>query len=286
MHIRDYYDVPGLGDYALAGGKLLIFAAFIVLTWTIVNRITSFDDHHAIFGEHNVAYALQRGGLVLGQAIGLTALISSKSDDAWEDLAWLVGGGVWVTGLLLGIRLLLHTMIPFNGDARHRTVSVGLVRGAFYVASGLVIGAGLSGTAPTLAKALVSTLVFTLLGLAVLVGTYLLNGRIPPFDLNTRVRNGNTAAALIAGGFLVALGFVLRNAIAGDFTGWASGLIGFAITGIVALFAFYVLCFAVDRWIITNTTLAKAIEGDHALAAGILSIALIALALGVSLIAI
>lgn len=286
MRIDRYYDLPGLGDFALAGLKLLIFTAFIVLAWSLINKITSFDDHHALFEERNTAYALQRGGLVLGQAIGLSSLIATRSNNELGDFAWLIGGGIWVTGLFLLLRLVLAKLIPFRIDAEHRTVSVGLARGAFSIASGLVIGAGLTGSAPSLGTALTSTVVFTTLGLAVLIGVYLLNGMVSPYLLNMRVREGSVSAAMIAGGFLVAFGLVLHNAIAGDFHGWLSGLIGFAITAVVAMLVFYLLCFAVDRWVITNTTLTQVVEGGHTLAAAILAVALVAIALGVSTIAV
>jgi uncharacterized membrane protein YjfL (UPF0719 family) len=286
VRIGQYYELPGLSDFALAGLKLLVFTAFIVLAWSLINKITSFDDHHALFEEHNTAYALQRGGLVLGQAIGLSSLIATRSNNELADFAWLIGGGIWVTGLVLLLRVLLTKLIPFRLDAGHRTVSVGLARGAFYVAGGLVIGAGLAGSAPSLRTALTSTVVFTALGLAVLVGVYLLNGMVPPYLLSARVRDGSVSAAMIAGGYLIAFGLVLHNAIAGDFHGWLSGLTGFAVTAIVAMVVFYLLCFAVDRWVITNTTLTQVVEGGHELAAAILAVALVSIAVGVSTIAV
>ncbi len=79
---------------------------------------------------------------------------------------------------------------------------------------------------------------------------------------------------------------MLHNAIAGDFTGWPSGLIGFAATALGAVVVCYLLCIAIDRWIITNTTLAKVVEGGHDLAAAVLAVALVATAVGVSTIAI
>ena len=285
MRIGRYYQLPGLGDYAIAGLKLLIVAAFIVLAWGLINKITKFDDHHALFEERNTAYALQRGGLVLGQAIALTSLISVK-DDTWADLAWLLLGGVWILALLLGVRQLLPYLVPFDPEAGQTTVSVGLVHGAFYTASGLIIGAGLTGSAPSLATAIASMFVFTLLGLAVLAGAYLGNGMVRPYRLAERVRAGNLAAGLISSGFLVALVLVLHNAIAGEFTGWASGLIGFAVTALIALAVFYLLCVAVDRWVIENATLVDVVEGDHANAGAVIAVALVAIAIAISAIAI
>lgn len=281
VRIGKSYELPSISDFGFAGLELLIFAAFIIIGWSLINKITSFDDHEVLFVQRNAAYAAQRAGLVLGQAIAMTALVGSHSSNRWQDIGWLCGGGAWTIAVLLCLRLVLSKLVSFDPQAQHGTLSVGVVRAAFYIAGGLIISAGLGGYAPSVAEGLASTVVFTLLGLLVLAGAYLISDRVPPFRLSSRVRSGNMAAALIAGGFTVALGLVLRNAIIGDFTGWASGLIGFAVTAVVAVAAFYLLCLAVDRWIITNATLAEVVEGEHLLAAGIVAISLIAIALGV-----
>lgn len=281
IRIGESYQLPSISDFGFAGLELLIFAAFIIVGWSLINKITSFDDHEVLFVQRNSAYAAQRAGLVLGQAIAMTALVGSHSANRWQDIGWLLGGGAWAMAILLGVRLGLSKLVSFDPEAKHGTLSVGVVRGSFYVAGGLIIAAGLGGSAPSLLEALASTAVFTLLGLVVLAAAYLLSDRVPPFRLSSRVRSGNMAAALIAGGFTIALGLVLRNAIAGDFTGWASGLIGFAVTAVVAVAAFYLLCLAVDRWIITNATLAEVVEGEHLLAASIIAVSLIAIAFGV-----
>ncbi|MBT8226762.1 MAG: DUF350 domain-containing protein [Dactylosporangium sp.] len=287
MRIGDHdLELPGFGDYGLAALKLLIFAAFIVLAWALINRITSFDDHHALFEERNTAYALQRAGLVFGQALALTSLINYRSSNDLSDFAWLIGGGIWITGLLLGLRIVAPMIINAGSTELERTVSVGLVRGSFYAASGLVIGAGLSGWAPSLATGLASTFVFTVLGIAVLIGVYVGNGHLPPYRLSARIREGNVAAAFIASGFMIALGLVLRYAIAGDFEGWGQGLVEFTLTAVLALGLFYLLCLAVDRWIISNATLIEVVRGGHEVAAAVVAVALVAIAIGISAVAI
>jgi uncharacterized membrane protein YjfL (UPF0719 family) len=308
VHISQNYGLPSLDDFGIAALKVLIFAAFIVLGWALINKITRFDDHRALFVERNVGYALERVGLVFGQAIAFTSLIDNRSDDTRSDFAWLGGGGVWILAVLLVVRTIARWLIVAGepadagtagtagpaGKAAHgarggrtvdRTLSVGLVRGSFYVASGMVLDAGLSGGAPNLMTKFVSTEVFTTLGIVILVVAYLGNGRIRPYRLNERVREGNMAAAMISSGFMIALGLVLRKAIYGDFTGWTNSLVNAAVTAVGALIVFYLLCFAVDRWAITNATLAEVIAGGQELAAAVVAVALIAIAIGVSLVA-
>ena len=304
MHISENYRLPSLDDFGIATLKILIFAAFIVLGWALINKITRFDDHHALFVERNTAYALERVGLVFGQAIAFTTLISARSDDIRSDFVWLGGGGVWILVVLLVVRTIARSLIVAgepadagtagtSGKAAHgarggrtvdRTLSAGLVRGSFYVATGMVLDAGLSGSAPDLTTKFVSTEVFTILGIVILVVGYLANGRIGPYRLNERVREGNMAAAVISSGFMIALGLVLRKAIYGDFIGWTNSLVNAAVTAVGSLIVFYLLCSVVNRWVIANATLSEIVAGGQELAAAVVAGAFIAIAIGVSLV--
>ena len=311
MQFNPKYCLPSLDDYGIAALKVLIFAAFIVLGWGLVNKLTGFDDHQALVVEHNVSYTLERVGLVFGQAIAFTSLLDPKTDPQ-SDFAWLGGGGVWILAVLLFVRTIASRLIAADGPGEtataanagktahgarggngarggrtvDRTLSVGLVRGSFYVASGMVIDAGLSGGAPNLSTGLASTGVFTALGIVILVAAYLINGRIRPYRLNERVREGNVAAAIISSGFIIALGLVLRNAIYGDFIGWTNSLVNAAVTAVAALIVFYVLCFAVNRWVVARATLAEVVADGQELAAAVVAVALIAIAIGATVVAI
>lgn len=304
MHISEEYALPDLDDFGIATLKILVFAAFIVLGWGLVNKITKFDDHRALFTERNAAYAVERVGLVLGQAIAFTSLLTTGSDDVGADFAWLAGGGVWILAVLLVVRAAARPLIAAgeasdaggaSGAGRgtgakgvrsaDRTLSVGLVRAAFYVASGMVLDAGLSGSTSDVTTKLVSTEVFTMLGIGVLVLAYLLNGRLGSYRLVARVREGNMAAATISSGFLVALGLLLRRAIYGDFIGWTNSLVNAGATALAALIVFYLLCFAVNRLAIRNATIGEIVAAGHELAAGVAAAALVAIAFGISVVA-
>ena len=45
---------------------------------------------------------------------------------------------------------------------------------------------------------------------------------------------------------------------------------------------FYLLCVAVDRWVIENATLVDVVEGDHANAGAVIAVALVAIAIAIS----
>jgi len=270
MLVSDYFSADAWAEYGLAAGKVAIFGVLVALLWSVVNRVTRFDDHEQLFVRHNRSYLMQRCGLLVGQGVAMWPLMGS-TDRPWFDFAWLVGGGLWAA-LLLGLLWPVLNRVIGKGDMTdpedrtERAASV--VRAGFFVAGGLVIAAGLSGDAPSLGHGIVSTVVFTALGLLVLYAAYLLNGVMPQFDRLTRhVARGNLAAAIIAAGFTVALGLVLNKAIAGDFAGWVSSLVGFAVTAVVAMVVFYLASWLMDRFIITSATLAQVVREDQRLAA-------------------
>ncbi|HEX6074829.1 MAG TPA: DUF350 domain-containing protein [Micromonosporaceae bacterium] len=279
------YDPSSLTDYGVAALKIALFGALLALLWWLVNRATRFDDHEELFVKRNTSYGIQRCGLLLGQGLAMWPLLGS-GDSVGSDIGWLLGGGLWVIGVL-GLlwpvldRLVGKGEVTDPMDLVERSTSI--VRAAFFVASGLVLGAGLSGSAPTLTLGIVSTATFTLLGLTVLCLAYLVNGRVPQFDrLSRHIAQGNVAAGIIAGGFTVALGVVLNKAIAGDFVGWGGSLLGFAVTAVVAVIGFYAVSWLMDRFIITSATLRQVVREEQKLAATVTAAMLVTIAVGVA----
>ncbi|MGH3727273.1 MAG: DUF350 domain-containing protein [Micromonosporaceae bacterium] len=285
MQTGNYYTAASLAEYGIAALKVVIFGAMLALLWSLVNRATRFDDHEELFVKRNSSYMVQRCGLLLGQGLAMWPLLGS-SGRLWFDLAWLVGGGLWAILLLSALWPVLNKLVGSGvmtdpSDVTERSTSI--VRAAFFVASGLVIGAGVSGEAPSITIGIISTVVFTLLGLAVLYGSYLINGMLPQFDrLGRHVAQGNVAAAIIAAGFTVALGLVLNKAIAGDFANWGLSLLGFGVTAVVALVGFYAASWLLDRFIITSATLAQVVKEDQRLAATVTATMLVTIAVGVA----
>lgn len=284
MRIGDFHS-SSLADYGVAAVKIGVFGLLLALLWWLVNRATRFDDHEELFVKRNGSYMIQRCGLLFGQGLAMWPLMGA-TDDLTAGLSWLIGGGLWVI-LLLGLlwpvldRLVGKGRTTDPQDPIERSTSI--VRAGFFVASGLVIGAGLSGTAPSLGLGIISTVVFTVLGLAVLCLAYLVNGRMPQFDrLSGHVAQGNVAAGIIASGFTVALGLVLNKAIAGDFIGWGGSLIGFAVTAVAAVIGFYLVSWLLDRFIITSATLREVVRQDQRLAAAVTATMLVTVAVAVA----
>lgn len=283
------YDLPGFGDYALAALKIVIVVAFLVLLWVIIDRVTAFDDERELFQNRNVAYAVVRISIVAAQAIALLPLIGSVSGNFWSDIGPLLAYGAGATVVLLALNWVFDATIHHHGgmDALSTTsMADAVAKGGFYVASGLIFNAALSGIAPSLGEAIAATIVFSALGFVALLAGYALLGLIGPFRRRKQLGTENLAASIISAGVVVGLGFVLRLAIAGDFNGWGSGLVGFLVTFVIGYVLLVLLIFVIDIAVVRSKNLREIVGQNEVPAACVMAGMLIALGLSIGSVAI
>lgn len=275
--------VPTWGDYGFAALKVVLFVALLVALWELVNALTRFDDEKELFDRGNLPYALVRVSIVLGQAIATVPLLG-VTDGGWNDVGALLGWGAAIVVVMIGLNFVVDALVRHPGglSALDRTsVSSAVVKGGMYLAAGLVLHAALSGSAPSLGQAIASTAVFALLGLVALVLAYRLLGLVLPLGR----RRGATpplAGAIVSAGVLIGLGLVLRSAIAGDFAGWGSGLLGFAVTFVAGFIGLVVVVLLVDLVLIRSRRLRQIVADDEVLPAVVMSALVVAVALGAS----
>lgn len=287
--IEQYYDLPGIAEFGIALGKLVffLFLVFGVGFW-LVNKLTKLDDHEELFVKHNYAFAAERAGFMLALGLGTWPLIVSKSGDWAYDLAWMFGGALWSTLLLLVARPALSKLMGYeraeDGIKDRTVVPVGIARASFFIAGGWILNASFSGSAPDLPTAIAATVAFSALGLLTLALTFWLLGRFA--GMKKRICQGNLAAAITASGFIIALGLGLRAAIAGDFTDWTSGLVGFIITYVIELVFFSVCTILIDLWLIRHTTLREVVEEKNVITAFFFAVALVIAGIGASMVTI
>jgi uncharacterized membrane protein YjfL (UPF0719 family) len=282
------YNLPGFGDYALAALKIVIVVAFLVLLWVLIDKVTSFDDERELFQRRNMAYAVVRISIVAAQTIALLPLIGTVSGNFWSDIGPLLAWGAGVSVVLLALNWVFDAAIHRRGgmDALSTgTMADAITKGGFYLASGLIFNAALSGTAPSLGQAIAASIVFSALGFVALLAGYALLGLIGPFRRRQQLGADNLAASIISAGVVVGLGFLLRLAIAGDFTGWTAGLLGFMVTFILGYLLLVVLIFAIDVVVVRSKNLREIVGQNEVPAACVMAGMLIAVGLTIGSVA-
>jgi uncharacterized membrane protein YjfL (UPF0719 family) len=145
-----------------------------------------------------------------------------------------------------------------------------------------VLNGSLTGSADTFGLSLASTVVFGLLGLAVVVGVFWLHEAVTPWSVRQLVRDRSLTAAFEAGGLLASVGIVVREGVAGDFTGWTDGLVAFAATTLFAVAMLYLFRWVTNRLILRSWTLRQIQEQQRTTASAFSAVLLVVVAISVA----
>jgi hypothetical protein len=267
--------------------QVLIVVVGVGGGWWLLNLLTAFDDHAELWERANWGYLVQRIGFVAVQVIGVSSLIGQDLDN-WNSLAWVGGGIVWATALaLLGLWItdLMILRTPATRFASLNTVplSIGLVRLGFYAGLALVVRGTFVGQAPDVRTALLSTLAFTVAGVAGLVIAFYLHSVVAHGNLRTAVAAGGVTEGVESAGVLTAVGLILYGAIAGDFTTWSDSLAGFGMALGIAYVGLYVARYLIDWFVLTGQCTLKTIHAQQQKgAAALLAFLLVMVALPIS----
>ncbi|GAA3272265.1 hypothetical protein Dvina_46010 [Dactylosporangium vinaceum] len=255
--------------------------------WWLLNAVTSFDDHDELWERANWGYLVQRVGFVAVQVIGVSSLIGQDLT-SWTSLAWVGGGIVWATllasvGFLITDWMIQRTRATRLDSLNTIPLSIGLVRLGFYLGLALVVRATFVGHAPDLRTSLLSTLVFTVAGIAGLVIAFHLHGLVAHGNLRLSMVQGGVTEALESAAVLTAVGLILYGAIAGDFTTWPESLAGFGAALGIAYVGLYIARYLIDWFVLTGECTLKTIHAQQQKgAAALLAFLLVMVALPIS----
>lgn len=254
--------------------------------WLTHNALTHIDDRHVLFEEGNVGYLVQRSALVLAFGIAVLPTITrGEGDHPWNSLPVQAAQLAWVFVALLGVRYLVDAILLRERNAEEilaGNVALAVLEAGFYVGFGFILNGSLTGAAPTFALSMVSTVVFGLLGLAVMVGVFWLHEAVTPWSVRELVRDRSLTAAFEAGGVLAAVGIVVREGVAGDFTTWTDGLVAFAGTSLFAVAMLYLFRWVTNRLVLRSWTLRQIQEEQRTAASAFSSVLLIVVAISVA----
>lgn len=278
--------------------QLFVIIACVLALWLIINRITrledrdaagrrlDMDDHVLLFQQQNRAYLIQRLAIVVAQIIAMTGAIAATPMHAVADLLWLAVEGLWILLFLLAARVLVDKVVLPRVDnvaaMREGNTAIGIVEAGFYIGFGLILNGSLSGSAPTIGQGVLASLVFSLLGVALVIGVYWLHEYVTPYHVRSALEEGRVATALELAGVLIAVSLVVREGVAGDFTSWGVGFSGFFSVAILAVALLYLMRFALNKVLPGTCKLSDIHQNNLVGAAGFMAGLFVAEALAVS----
>ena len=250
----------------------------LLLAKLIRDAITRHREDEEVVEKRNLAEALRLSGYLLGVILVFAGAVSGPP--GWTSLETGLGFdaefGFNVLRVFLyslaGIvalnltRLIMDRLVLYQFDVekeviQDRNIGTGAAEFGINVATGLIIAGAVSGSGGgyDLLEAITS-LVFFLLGMAVLIAFALFYEFTTPFDIHEEIEKDNPAVGVALGCNLIAIGLVMLKALSGVFLGWTQGIIEFIVFAVIGFVLLYVLRLVVDFLVLPRVRVSQEIS--------------------------
>ncbi|XCN73545.1 MAG: DUF350 domain-containing protein [Candidatus Electrothrix aestuarii] len=224
---------------------IILGIAVLALSKVIVNLMSPYKINKELVHSDNQALGVTLAGyyagvviIFLGAVIGEneaeTATFGSLFLEAVIDLGYAVFG-IFALNLCRKVvdMAILYKFSTVKEIITDRNIGTGAVEAGAMIATALMIAGAING-----AGSLLSTLVFFVLGMGLLILFSHFHAFLTPYDDHDEIEKDNVAAGAYLGFSLVALGIIVLKATAGDFISWGYNLswfAGYAIIGFLGL---------------------------------------------------
>ena len=271
-------------------GIVVLLIAKLVQDFLTPYRI---DDQ--LSSKNNVALGLSITGYYLGVVIVFLGAVYQPlavvRDDEWgytgdfgmdvlEVFLYSLGGIVVLNLMrLLVDRLVLYKFETEKEIIEEQNAGAGAVEFGVYVAVGLVIAASIGGTGSggevTIADSVVRSLVFLVLGMAVLVLFTLFYELTTSFSFHEEIEKKNVAVGVALAGNLIAIGVVTFKAVFGEFVSWTESIVGFVVFAVIGFALLYVVRRLVDLILLPSTKVSDELAVDRNLGVAFIQVAVV-----------
>jgi uncharacterized membrane protein YjfL (UPF0719 family) len=206
----------------------------------------------------NLALAISMSGYFMGLTMALGGALSGVSISLARDLMDIAIYGIAAIALLNLSYWINDWCILTRSNIQQELVQdqncgVGLITAANHVAMGLILYGLLSGEG----GGLLTLAVFWALAQLVLILAAKFYDFMAPYDVQEALAQNNVAVGAAYAGMLLSIGNVIRFAVQGNFSGWASGLISFSVIVLFGLVALPIVRWVTDRLILPGKRLTE-----------------------------
>lgn len=266
---------------------ILIIAIVAIWIGKLVNDLlTRYSIDEELTGKNNPAVGIALAGYYIGLAIAIAGVVMGpESDNLKSDLLSVAVYSV-IAIILLNIatfindKLILYKFDDQKELVEDRNSGTGAVMAGSYLATGLIVNASVSGeVAGGWWKGLLACLIFFALGQIVLIIAGLWYQLITKYDVHKAIGEDNNVAVGVGfGGFLFAMGYIVRAAMLGESVSWAIDLVSFALYVVVAI-----ILLTIGQWVTDKVFLPKAKMSDEIGSQGNIAAASISVAINLAI---
>jgi uncharacterized membrane protein YjfL (UPF0719 family) len=237
----------------LFNGIAMVMACLLILAGKLLFSITAgFSVKNELYLADNPAAGFAATGFTLAIAAVIVGAFAGPLRSSVTEVMTNVGYALLGIVLVIGSRfvnsaILFHSFDAVKQKTAARNASVGVVRGASYLATGLVAAGALLGDG-----GVASAVVFFLLGQAALLIFARVYEKLSRYDLHDEMEKGNAAAGIGFAGHILALSIIIAAGVTGDFVSWSSDILNFVLA-VISGFVFL----PVGRWFLDFLLLPK-----------------------------
>ncbi len=210
----------------LSSSLILLFIG----KWAFKLRKSTINFSNELVEKDNLAFSFAYVGYFAGLILAVGSAIYGESNGLLVDL---VDMGIF--GLLAIILLNLSSTIMdkitlskfsiWKEITEDRNAGMGIIEGANYLGSGLIIFGAITGESGNLLFGIYTALLYWVLGqVLILISTALYN-KLVPYDIHKEIEKDNVAAGIAYAGLIIAMANLIRNGLMGNFDNWVDTLL-------------------------------------------------------------
>jgi len=242
---------------------------FLAAKWS-KDVFTPYSLNEELTVKDNLAVAITMAGFYFGVTAIFITLLKGPSQGLQADLINVATFSIIGIVLLnlsrwINDKLILRAFCSIERLTKEHDLGAAAVQFASYVATGMIAAGAVSGEGSVL-----SFVVFFVLGQAALILFSWVYDLLTPFDVQQELSHQNIAAGIAFSGTLLALGIIVNNGVAGDFSNWQSDITTFLISVVIASVFLPLLLIIADRLVIPGKSLRHEIQHEKNLGAGVL----------------
>lgn len=227
-----------------------------------------FDVSHELVENDNFAFSVAYVGYFIGLLMAIGSAVLGESEGLQTDLINIgIYGGLAILLLNLSIiindKLILSKFSVKKEIIEDQNTGSGVVEGAMSVSTGLIILGAINGEGFGAGGPIVNSLLYWLLGMALMYVTALVYNLITPYDIHEHIEKKNVAVGIGFAGALIAIANLIRFALMHDFESWAITLENVGVDVGIGLVFLPIVRFLTDKILLPGQNLTDEIVNQE-----------------------
>jgi uncharacterized membrane protein YjfL (UPF0719 family) len=216
----------------------------------------------------NFAFSIAYTGYFAGLLMAIGSAIYGESNGLLTDLEDMAIYGLLAIVLLnlssiIIDRITLRQFSIWKEIIEDRNAGMGIIEGANYFASGLIIFGAITGESADLAFGLFTALAYWTLGQLLIILATAIYDKAMPYSLHDEIEKDNNAAGLAFAGLIIAVANLIRHGLMGDFAAWDETLIEVAYESGIGLVVLPIIRMLVDKILVPGRKLSDEIAAQE-----------------------